>query len=79
MNSPLRSTELDSAADLQTARQADPSRLSNEARYRFHERLGILAGSATPTAAQVAIAWREAAAYDRAATAASPLQRRTAE
>lgn len=68
----------DCVADLRTAHQADLSRLSDEARYRFHERLGILAGSATPTASQVAIAWREAATYDRAATAASPLKRSTA-
>lgn len=72
------SSRTDSADDIRIAGQADPSRLSDEARYRFHERLGILAGSATPTASQVAIAWREAATYDRAATAASPLNRRTA-
>jgi hypothetical protein len=74
----ILSCRTDSADDIRIAGQADPSRLSDEARYRFHERLGILAGSATPTASQVAIAWREAAAYDRAATAASPLNRRTA-
>lgn len=73
----ILSSRTDSADDIRIAGQADPSRLSEEARYRFHERLGILAGSATPTASQVAIAWREAA-YDRAATAASPLKRRTA-
>lgn len=67
----------DSPDDLRTANQADPRRLSKEACYRFEERLGILAGSATPTASQVALAWREAVAFDRAATAAFQLKRGT--
>ena len=50
----------DSPDDLRSANQADPARLSAEARYLFEERLGIFAGSGTPTASQVALAWREA-------------------
>lgn len=46
------------------ARLADPSKLSEEARHRFDERLGILAGANRPTVAQVVIAWHEAAGYD---------------
>jgi len=71
-------TTADSSDDLRTANHADPRRLSEEARYRFEERLGILAGSGTPTASQVALAWREAVAVDRPTTAASLLFRRTA-
>jgi hypothetical protein len=56
-------TRTDSPDDLRSANQADPARLSNEARYRFIERLGILAGSDEPTASQVALAWREALEY----------------
>ena len=66
-----------SKADILTASQADPKRLSEEARYRFEERLGILAGSDTPTAEQVALAWREATAYDHGTTAANLLVPRT--
>ena len=58
-------TRSDSADDLRTANQADSSKLSAEARYRFEERLGILAGSGTPTASQVALAWREALDFMR--------------
>lgn len=74
---PFLTTPADSSEDLQAANQADPRRLSEEARYRFEERLGILAGSGTPTASQVALAWREALAVDSPA-AASQLKRRTA-
>jgi len=55
----------DSADDLRTANQADSSKLSADARYGFEERLGILAGNRTPTASQVALAWREAVEFDR--------------
>lgn len=55
----------DSADDLRTANQADSSKLSADARYGFEERLGILAEDRTPTASQVALAWREAIAFDR--------------
>jgi hypothetical protein len=58
-------TRTDSPDDLRAANQADPLRLSAEARYRFEERLGILANDRTPTASQVALAWREAVEYDR--------------
>jgi hypothetical protein len=63
----------DSPDDLRTANQADPAKLSADARYRFEERLGILAGSGTPTASQVALAWREA--LDSMRSAALTLKR----
>ena len=59
----------------QLASEADPALLSAEGRYRFTERLGILAGADKPTDWQVFIAWREAREYD--ATAASPPESQT--
>jgi hypothetical protein len=46
------------------ANAANPAHLTEEGRYRFEERLGILAGANTPTAGQVALAWCEAIRYD---------------
>lgn len=42
-----------------------PDNLSEEAAYRYHERLGILCGSDEPTEEQHAIALQEAREYDR--------------
>jgi len=41
-----------------------PSGLSEEATYRYHERLGILCGTADPTPEQLRIALLEAREYD---------------
>lgn len=42
-----------------------PDNLSEEAAYRYHERLGILCGTDEPTQEQHEIALREAQEYDR--------------
>lgn len=47
------------------AERADPATLSEEARYVFTERLGILAEDRTPTASEVAIAWADAQDVER--------------
>jgi hypothetical protein len=59
----------------QLAEEADQTLLSGEGRYRYYERLGILAGADKPTDWQVSIAWREAREYD--ATAANPPEPQT--
>jgi len=41
-----------------------PSGLSEEAAYRYHERLGILCGTDDPTPEQLRIALLEAREYD---------------
>lgn len=41
-----------------------PRGLSEEATYRFHERLGILCGSSEPTPEQLRLATLEAREYD---------------
>lgn len=41
-----------------------PSGLSEEAAYRYHERLGLLCGMADPTPEQLRIALLEAREYD---------------
>lgn len=41
-----------------------PTGLSEEAAYRYHERLGILCGTAEPTPEQLRIAQLEAVEYD---------------
>lgn len=42
-----------------------PDNLSEEAAYRYHERLGILCGTYEPTQEQHEIALSEAREYDR--------------
>lgn len=58
-------TAADSAEDIRLAKMADISFLSDEAQYRFIERLGSLCGADKPTAGQVALAWRGATDYER--------------
>ena len=41
-----------------------PANLSEEAAYRFHERLGIMCGTADPTPQQYGYALEEAREYD---------------
>jgi hypothetical protein len=41
-----------------------PTGLSEEAAYRYHERLGILCGTSEPTPEQLRIAKLEAVEYD---------------
>jgi hypothetical protein len=55
-----------SAAGSPPPPQEDAKRieLSVEARYRYHERIGILAGDGKPTDAQKRIAYSEALEYD---------------
>ena len=48
----------------QCIRQPVPPNLSPEATYRYHERLGILCGTADPTPEQHRIALLEAREYD---------------
>ena len=48
----------------QIIRQPAPVGLSPEATYRYHERLGILCGTADPTPEQLRIALLEAREYD---------------
>ena len=48
-----------------TAMTPTPDNLSEEAVYRYHERLGIICGSDEPTEEQHAIALQEALEYDR--------------
>ena len=71
---PFLTSRSDLPDDIRTANQADPATLQPDARYAFEERLGILAGSFTPTASQVALAWREALAVDRPQLLRSPLK-----
>jgi hypothetical protein len=52
------------AAITQALRQTAPEHLSPEAKYRFYERLGILAGDKPATSEQLQIALLEANEYD---------------
>jgi hypothetical protein len=52
------------AAITQAFRQTAPEHLSEEAKYRFYERLGIICGNAPATESQLRIALLEAAEYD---------------
>ena len=52
------------AAITQALRQTAPEHLSPEAKYRFYERLGILAGDKPATSEQLRIALLEANEYD---------------
>lgn len=52
------------AAITQALRQTAPEHLSPEAKYRFYERLGILAGDKPATSEQLQIAILEANEYD---------------
>lgn len=42
----------------------DPDTLSDEARYRYEERLGMLCGTDTPTDEQRRTAWLEAKEWE---------------
>lgn len=57
---PVTHTPEGSDEDRLLAATADWSLLTEEGRYRMYERIGICCGSKTPTATQVAEAWREA-------------------
>lgn len=57
-------TAADSAEDVRQAKLANLSVLSEEAQYRFVERLGALCGADKPTAGQVALAWKDASDYE---------------
>jgi hypothetical protein len=57
---PVTHTPEGSDEDRLLAATADWSLLTNDGCYRMNERLVILCGSETPTATQVADAWREA-------------------
>lgn len=56
---PVTHTPEGSDEDRLLAATADWSLLTNEGCYRMNERIGICCGSETPTATQVALAWRE--------------------
>jgi len=60
----MSNTTIRAAAITQALRQTAPEHLSPEAKYRFYERLGILAGDKPATSEQLQIALLEANEYD---------------